>query len=80
MVSDSLKVPFYTIFGILGALLLSMFMMFLFVIFVLEYLLNVYISLDNLGYYFIFAFVATIGISGLFYKFYVERQVRWHKV
>jgi len=80
LVSTSAKVPLYTIFGLLGALLFSMFMMYLFVIFVLEYALNIYISMDNIGFYFIFAFVVTIAISGLFYQFYVVRQARWHKI
>lgn len=73
------RIPIFAIFGILGALLFSMFLMLLFVIFVLEYSLNIYISLDNIGYYFIFAFVLTLMMSGVFYKFYVERQARWSK-
>ena len=80
MVSSSAKVPLYTLFGILGALLFSMVFMYLFVVFILEYALNIYISLDNIGYYFIFAFLMTVGISGLFYQFYVVRQARWHKI
>lgn len=73
------RVPVFTIFGILGGLLFSMFLMMLFVIFVLEYSFNVYITMENMGFYFIFAFILTLVMSGVFYKFYVERQARWFK-
>lgn len=80
MAGPSIKVPLYTIAGILGALLFSMFVMYLFVLFILEYTLNIHISMDNIGYWFVAAFVMTIIISGLFYMVYVERRAQWYKV
>lgn len=74
MAGNDLKSLVFIITAMLGAMVFTLMMVYL--LFILGFsLTDFYITMENIGYFFVFAFVMAFFIAGLFYYFAVERRV-----